>query len=74
MAVGGVGGLIGQLFNPGLDDELATHFDAKPQSAVPARPGSAAGYCGQPWQCKPAGALSRLEYGPCCEHPARPGQ
>ena len=30
MAVGGVGGLLGQLFNPGLDDRLATHLTPNP--------------------------------------------
>ena len=44
MAVGGVGGLIGQLFNPGLDDRLATHLTPNPnplfQQGQGAQPGT----------------------------------
>ena len=56
MAVGGAGGLLGQLFNPGLGDRLLCDaFVAKPQSAVPARAGKATqpGTVDGLWQSKP---------------------
>ena len=44
MAVGGAGGLLGQLFNPGLDDRLATHLTPNPnplfQQGQGAQPGT----------------------------------
>ena len=44
MAVGGAGGLLGQLLNPGLDDRLATHLTPNPnplfQQGQGAQPGT----------------------------------
>ena len=74
MAVGGAGGLLGQLFNPGLDDRLATHLTPNPnplfQQGQGAQPGTVDGL----GQSKSGRRPSRLEYGPASSTQPDPGQ